>query len=51
MEEVVNLTRATSNRISSIQNAGSFFSASSEGKLLMWLFLAVVAVATKHVSV
>ena len=43
MEEVVNLTRATSNRISSIQNAGSFFSASSEGKLLMWLFLAVVA--------
>ena len=39
----MNFTRATSNRISNIQHARSFFSASNAGRPLMWLFLAVVA--------
>ena len=43
MEQVVNFTRTTSHRISSIQNAGPSFIASNSGKNLMWLFLAVVA--------
>ena len=38
----MNLTRTISNRISNIESADSFFSASSAGKLLMWISLALV---------
>jgi len=39
----MNLTRTISNRISNIESADSFFSASSAGKLVMWISLALVA--------
>ena len=39
----MNLTRTISNRISNIESADSFFSASRAGKLVMWISLALVA--------